>query len=376
MKKIIYLVILIAVALGLVLIFNVGNKQGGTLSKSAKPIKIGAMISLTGVAADFGNMSKKAMDLAVEEINKNGGIDGRPVELYIEDDQTTPQGSVSAYQKLVGIQNADAVIGGIFDFTAQPIFALAQKDKKVFISPVNFQIDGSFEMNDYSFVLYPKFNQVISQLDSVIADNKINNLAMIRYKSGFGESIEHTLANIMKDKGTFNVESYAAIGSSDFRTNILKLVDKKPTAVFLDMLDFDIVKYLEVAENLNFKPQLIAYTTMRDVFNNQKVDKSKIEDAIMIDWEVPSDEFVKRFEKKYGEKPRRGANKSYDAIYILAESIAKSKNAEEIPKYIESNIFKTVNGDTSFSAKHSAKDTPINIYKIKGGEMVMVKEVR
>jgi ABC-type branched-subunit amino acid transport system substrate-binding protein len=115
---------------------------------------------------------------------------------------------------------------------------------------------------------------------------------------------------------------------------------------------------------------------MRDVFNNQKVDKRKLEGAIMIDWEVPSDEFVKRFEKKYGEKPRRGANKSYDAIYILAESIAKSKTVEEIPKYIESNTFKTVNGETSFTAKHSAKDTPINIYKIKGGEMEVVKEVR
>jgi len=375
MKKIIYLAIPIVLIVGLIFVIS-ANKQSGNLSSNNMPIKIGAMISLTGVAADFGDMSKKAMDLAVEEINNNGGVDGRSVELYIEDDQTTPQGSVSAYQKLVGIQNVDAVIGGIFDFTAQPIFALAQKDKKVFISPVNFQIDGSFEMNDYSFVLYPKFDQVISQLDSVIADSKINNLAMIRYKSGFGESIENTLANIMKDKGAFSVETYTAIGSSDFRTNILKLVDKKPQAVFLDMLDFDIVKYIEVAEDLNFKPQLIAYTAMRDMFNNPKVDKSKIEGSIMIDWEVPSDEFVKRFEKKYGQKPRRGANKSYDAIYILAESISKSKTAEEIPKYIESNTFKTVNGDTSFTAKHSAKDTPINIYKITGGEMVVIKEVR
>jgi branched-chain amino acid transport system substrate-binding protein len=375
MKKIIYLAITIVVIVGLIFVISTNN-QGGNLSDNSKSIKIGAMISLTGVAADFGDMSKKAMDLAVEEINQNGGVDGRKAELYIEDDQTTPQGSVSAYQKLVGIQNADAVIGGIFDFTAQPIFALAQKDKKVFISPVNFQIDGSFEMNDYSFVLYPKFEQVISQLDSVIADNKINNLAMIRYKSGFGESIENTLANIMKDKGTFNVEAYTSIGSSDFRTNILKLIDKKPTAVFLDMLDFDIVKYIDVAEGLGFKPQLIAYTTMREVFNNQKVDKRKLEGSIMIDWEVPSDEFVKRFEKKYGQKPRRGANKSYDAIYILAESIAKSKTAEDVPKYIESNTFKTVNGETSFTAKHSAKDTPINIYKIKSGDMVVVKEVR
>ncbi|MEN9921541.1 MAG: hypothetical protein RLZZ517_519 [Candidatus Parcubacteria bacterium] len=371
MKKKIYSVLVIIIVLGVIFALFSKNTQENT-----NPIKIGVDISLTGVAADFGDMSKKAMELAVEEINANGGIEGRKVELYIEDDQTTPQGSVSAYQKLVGINDVDGVIGGIFDFTAQPLFSLAQKDKKVFISPVNFQIDNTFEMNEYTFVMYPRFEQVISEFDSVIQDKSIKNLAMIRFQSGFGESIEHTLSQIMKDKGQFTVETYAAIGSSDFRTNILKLADKKPEAVFLDMLDFDIVKYLTVAEELKFKPQFIAYTTMRDVFNNPEVDKSKLEGTIMIDWEVPSDEFSKRFENKYGEKPRRGANKSYDAVYILAEAIAHSKTPEDIPKYIGNKSFKTVNGTTSFTDKHAAKDTPINIYQIHNGVMELIKSVK
>jgi branched-chain amino acid transport system substrate-binding protein len=370
MKKIIYIAVVLAIVLGLVWVLEINKKPQITT-----PIKIGASVSLTGVAADFGEMSKKAMELAVEEINADGGIDGRKVELYIEDDQTTPQGSVSAYQKLVGINTVDAVIGGIFDFTAQPLFALAQKDKKVFVSPTNFQIDNTFETNEYSFVLYPQFNQVISKLDSVIQDKKINHLGMLRFQSGFGESIESTLAMIMKSntQGVFDVETYAAIGSSDFRTNILKLKEKNPQAVFLDMLDFDIVKYLGVAEELNFKPQLIAYTTMRDVLNNPEVDKKKIEGSIMIDWEVPSDEFSKRFENKYGEKPRRGANKSYDAVYILAEAIAKAETKDDIAKYIENNEFKTIGGTTVFTSKHAVSSTPINIYEIKSGELVLIK---
>ncbi len=373
MKKIIYTVLVLIIVFGFVWVLEINKTPKITTS-----IKIGASLSLTGVAADFGEMSKKAMELAVAEINADGGIDGRKVELYIEDDQTTPQGSVSAYQKLVSINKVDAVIGGIFDFTATPLFPLAQKDKKVFISPIQFQIDKTFELNEYGFVLYPEFNQAISELDSVIQDKNINHLGMLRFQSGFGESIENTLASIMKNnnEGVFDVETYAAIGSSDFRTNILKLKEKKPQAVFLDMLDFDIVKYLSVAEDLQFNPQLIAYTTMRDVFNNPEVDKDKLEGTIMIDWEVPSDEFSKRFENKYGEKPRRGSNKSYDAVYILAEAIAKSDTNENIPKYLENNEFKTANGITKFTQKHAVSSTPINIYEIKGGELVLIKSTK
>ncbi len=374
MKKIYKIIIVLLIVIVAVTVFWQSNNNHK--KQVNNPIKIGAILSLTGVAADFGDMSQKAIKLAVEEINQNGGIDGRLVELYIEDDQTTPQTAISAYQKLNSINHADAIVGGLFDFTAQPLFPIAEQNKKVFISPVNFQIDNSFEMNKYSFVMYPKFSKVISELDSVIKDKNVKHLGMIRYKSSFGESIQSTLSQIMQNKGELTVETYSTIGSSDFRTNILKLKDKNLDSVFLDMLDFDIVKYISIAESLQFKPQVIAYTTLRDVFNNPKVDKSKLEGAIMIDWEVPSDEFIKRFESKYGEKPRRGANKSYDAVYVLAEAIAKANTEDGVATYLEKNSFTTVNGKTAFDESHAVENTPINIYQIVNGEMEVVKSVR
>lgn len=358
------------------------SENVGASSSTGQPtnsIKIGASISLTGVAADFGQMSKKAMELAVEEINAKGGVEGRKVELYIEDDQTDPKSAVSAYRKLVDVQKTEAVIGGIFDFTAQPIFPLAEKDKVTFISPVNFVIDGSFEMNPYSFVMYPGFDQVVSELDSVIASKNIKTLGMIRFESGFGESIQNTLKGIMgKQNGQFVLETYKAIGSSDFRTNILKLTDsklkdKKLDAVFLDMLDFDIVKYLVDSKNLGFKKQIIGYTTLRDVLNNEKVNKADLEGVIMLDWEIPSAEFSRAFEAKYGEVPRRGANKSYDAVYVLAEAIANVESKESIPKYIVNGKFKTKNGTFSFGANHAVTDTPVKVFEVKSGQLVEIK---
>jgi ABC-type branched-subunit amino acid transport system substrate-binding protein len=151
------------------------------------------------------------------------------------------------------------------------------------------------------------------------------------------------------------------------------LKGNKLDAVFLDMLDFDIVKYLGDAKNLGFKKQIIGYTTLRDVLNNDKVHKTDLEGAIMLDWEIPSAEFSRAFEAKYGEVPRRGANKSYDAVYVLAEAIAGAENKENIPNYIESRSFKTKNGTFRFGANHAVTDTPVKVFEVKAGQLVEIK---
>lgn len=374
----------VVVVLGAVIMAAAGMFPGSGQNNAAKnesekgPIRIGASISLTGVAADFGEMSKKAMELAVEEINAKGGINSRKVELFIEDDQTDPKTAVSAYQKLVHVDKVEALIGGIFDFTAQPIFPLALQDKITYISPVNFVIDDTFEMNEQTFVMYPRFDQVVSELKSVIDEKGIQKLGMIRFESGFSASIQKTLAGIMTDLGRelLVTETYAAIGSSDFRTNILKMKSANPDAVFLDMLDFDIVKYLADSKALGFKKQILGYTTMRDVLAKKDVDLAALEGAIMLDWEIPSEAFSKAFSEKYGISPRRGANKSYDAIYVLAEAIANSANRAAVASYIETHSFNTVNGSFKFGADHAVTDTPVKVFEVRGGKLEEIKAHR
>ncbi len=106
-KKNIIITILILVIIALFVLLNFDKEQ----KIIDKPIKIGAPTSLTGVAAAFGEMAQMGMEMAVEEINADGGINDRPVELYIEDDQTSASTVVSAYQKLVGVDSVDVIIG-------------------------------------------------------------------------------------------------------------------------------------------------------------------------------------------------------------------------------------------------------------------------
>src|SRR5258708_27769739 len=82
--------------------------------RGAEPLKIGMVAPVTGPQAESGRYEIQGAQLAVEEINKAGGLLGRPIELVIEDDQTTNPGVVLAFSKLAGDKDIPAFIGPIF----------------------------------------------------------------------------------------------------------------------------------------------------------------------------------------------------------------------------------------------------------------------
>src|SRR5271157_6599545 len=82
--------------------------------RAAEPLKIGMVASLTGSAAEVGRYETQGAKLAAEEVNKAGGVLGRPIELVIEDNQTTNPGVVLAFSKLAGDKDIPAFIGPTF----------------------------------------------------------------------------------------------------------------------------------------------------------------------------------------------------------------------------------------------------------------------
>lgn len=340
------------------------------------PIKIGASTSLTGVAAGFGEMAKMGMELAVESINMSGGINGRLVELYIEDDKTSAKDAVSAYRKLVGVDGVEAVVGSQFDFVTQPLLPLALSHKITTVSPSNMVMDDAFEMNEQTFVMYPPFEEIIDDLEGVVSSNNVQKLGMIRFQSEFSAEIEETLGEIMEGLGRdshIHSQVYLEIGGSDFRTPALKLKEQGVDAVFLDTLDFDTIKFLNRAREINYKPLFITHSTGRDVLSNSDVNPDLVEGLVMLDWEISSDEFTKLFEEVYGLKPRKSANKAYDAVYMLADAIAHTDNPSEVAEYLENNTFSTINGEFSFTDEHALKQTPVEIHEVRGGKFVRIK---
>ena len=89
--------------------------------RAAEPLKIGMVVTLTGAAAEGGLYETQCAKLATEEVNKAGGVLGRPIELVIEDSQSTNPGGVLAFSKLAGDKDIPAFIGPIFSTQIQAL---------------------------------------------------------------------------------------------------------------------------------------------------------------------------------------------------------------------------------------------------------------
>src|SRR5215831_16111866 len=172
-----------------------------SLASSAEPLKIGMVASLTGSAAEVGRYRIQGAKLAAEEVNKTGGVLGRPIELVIEDDQSTNPGVVLAFSKLAGDKDIPAFIGPPFSTQIHAIAPDIQRlGKPVMIGGTDPQL--THMGNPWLFRFIP--NDIYSA--RVIADYGVKTLgkkkwAIVYSTDAFGTSGMKNLVEDLKGMG-------------------------------------------------------------------------------------------------------------------------------------------------------------------------------
>ncbi len=367
MKKIITFGIIV------IALIVVSTYAGLFTEEPKETITLGAIVSLTGVAAPFGEMSQKAINLAVEEINENGGIDGRPVQVIIEDDVSDPKTAAGLYQKLTSVDGVPAIIGSNFDFVTQPLFGLAETGPAVVVSPSNPRIAGAFDTNAQSFVMMSDFEDIIVAFESYLNETPYERMAIVRFDSAFSQEITENLNEMIVADGKepLMIETYKQIGANDFRTTILKLKEAQIDLVFIDMVATDPGVFMKQAKELGYTPTVLTHVGLADALGSEQFDSSLFEGVIALDWNVSPNAFVEKFERAYGVKPTNSANRAYDAVYLLAEAVSEAGNDSVlIAKYMREHSFETPNGAFAFTAEHSAEQTEVELRVVRGGVLV------
>src|SRR5258707_14850129 len=169
--------------------------------RAAEPLKIGMVAPVTGPLAESGRYQIQGAKLAVEEINKAGGLLGRPIELVIEDDQTTNPGVVLAFSKLAGKKDIPAFIGPVRSTQVHAIAPDIQRTgRPVTIGGTDPQLT---HMGDLClFRCRP--NDIYSA--RVIADYGVNTLgkkkwAVVHSTDAFGTNGMNNLVEMLKHAG-------------------------------------------------------------------------------------------------------------------------------------------------------------------------------
>ena len=351
--------------------------------RAAEPLKIGMVAPVTGPQAETGRYEIQGAKLAVEEINKAGGLLGRPIELVIEDDQTTNPGVVLAFSKLAGDKDIPAFIGSLFSTQVHAIAPDIQRTgRPVMIGGTDPQL--THMGNPWLFRCRP--NDIYSA--RLIADYGVNTLgkkkwAIVHSTDAFGTNGMKNLVEVLKRTGVEPVliQGYT-INSQDFTPVALAVkqsgADVIGTYMFVGPDQAIFAKQLrQLGVNIAWigSPTTVA-TTVLNLAGPALYGSYAVAD-FAADSSPTAKEFAAKYEATYKSAPDHRGAWTYDAVHVLALAIDNAKSLE--PQKIREAILSvkgyvgaegTYNFDQNGDGLHG-----YNIVKNDNGKIVFIKHI-
>lgn len=332
MKK--FISVMLVAAMAVTALTGCGSNSSSSSKKDADKYYIGGIGPTTGATAIYGTAVKNGAQIAVDEINAAGGINGKQIEYRFEDDQNDAEKSVNAYNTLKdwGMQ---MLVGTT---TTAPCIAVAGKtasDNMFQITPSASAPDVLSSGNGNIFqVCFTDPNQGIASAQ-YIAENKLAKKIGIIYDSSdvYSSGIEEKFEAEAKDKGLQIVSkaAFTADSKTDFGTQLQKAKDAGADLLFLPIYYQEASIILKQADTMGYKPKFFGVDGMDGILTVENFDTKLAEGVILLtpfaadakDKAVQN--FVKTYKEKYKDTPNQFAADSYDAVYALKAAIEESK---------------------------------------------------
>ena len=320
-------------------------------------IKVGAIIPLTGGFASYGEPVRDGMMLAVEEINNDGGINGKKLMLIIEDDSGVPKDSVNSFSKLVNIDSVQLILGPLSSGCSMATASLANKMKVVQISTLA-GIPALSNAGDYVFRVYPSSKLGARfAADSAIKRFTPKKVAILYQKNPFGEAAKEIFKEISeKSKIEIVFADSFSDGQNDFRTLLTKMNSFDPDLLLCSAYWGEGSKILAQMIELGIDIQVVGEDGWRGPIA-QIVGEKGLKNLYIADIafgkEIEGNDimrkFIENFEKKYNRKSDTYAATGYDAVYLAKKVIEKvGYNAEDIKNALYEMKYKGALGSIKF----------------------------
>jgi branched-chain amino acid transport system substrate-binding protein len=352
-------------------------------AQAADPIKIGVVSTLTGPYAEWGTFQVNGLKLALEEIQKAGGILGRPVELRVEDNASTNPGTVLSFTKLFTDPEVKGIVGPI---ASTQIQAASPAIAKAGVPTMIGGTDPSLTRIDNKWVFRARPNDLYSS--KVIADFgagtlKLRKWAIVHATDAFGNGGAKALTEELQKLGIMPVldQGYTS-NSQDFAPVVLAV--KKSGAEVLGTymtVPADQGIFAKQLRQLGVNIQWIGSPTTAAVTTRNLAGEALYGSYAVADFNADANDAARAYTKKYYERygiyPDNFSSWAYDALNILALAMnnAKSTEPEAVRKAILAiKAYKGLEGTYDFDARGDGVHG-YNVVKNEGGKLVFIKRV-
>ena len=335
-------------------------------------IKIGGIFPLSGSVAVYGTECRNGVEMAINEINAAGGVNGKMLELIAEDDEGSPEKSVNAYKKLVTKDNCSIIIGSLTSGCTAAISSLAQAQKVLLIAPAATQTDIT-EAGDYVFraCFIDPFQGTVGG-KFALEDLGAKNAAVLYdvqndYSIGLYENFK-----IAFEQGGGKVvaaESYST-GDKDFNAQLTKIKTTNPDVVYLPDYYGTVALIAKQLRAQGINAPIVGADGWDGIIDNAGDEVlngfySNHYAADSTDGKVVT--FVNSYKGKYGSTPVSFAALGYDCVYLLKDAMGAAKSADSTT--LKDQLMKTngayVTGNLTFDAKRNPVKSAVMLEIVK-----------
>ena len=341
---------------------------------SGNTIKIGGLAPLTGDIAVYGIAASNGAKLAIDEINKAGGLLGKQIDFVVLDEKGDVNEAVNAYNKLVDQEKVVAILG---DVTSKPTISVAQLAAKTgipVVTPTATALDVTKQGNNVFRACYidPFQGEIMAQFAK--ENLKVTKVAVIYnsgddYSSGLKASFEAKAASL--GLTVVAAESYSK-GDTDFKAQLTKIAASGAEALFVPDYYNTVALIANQAKSTGLGIPLLGVDGWDGVLTSAKPEDVEgyyfANHYSTEDTDPKVQSFLKNYETAYKETPNALAALGYDAAYILAEAIkaAGTTDSAKVVAALAATNYTGVTGNVKFDADRNPTKS-VTIIQIVGG---------
>ena len=282
---------------------------------------------------------KQGMELAVEQVNAAGGIDGRKLVLVTRDDNANPGETVRAAEELIAREKVDVLTGGFLSHLGLALADFAQQKKRFYLAsePLTDKIVWQ-QGNRYTFRLRPSTYMQVAMLVPEAAAMKKKRWAIVYPNYEYGQSAVATFKKLLtaaQPDVEFVAEQATPLGKVDAGSVVQALADARPDAIFNVLFAADLAKFVREGNTRG----LFQGKGVVSLLTGEPEYLDTLQGETPLGWVVTGypwyaiftpdhDAFATAYRKRFKDYPRAGSVVGYNAIQSIAAGLRKAGSAD------------------------------------------------
>jgi branched-chain amino acid transport system substrate-binding protein len=352
-------------------------------------IKIGALFELTGGVANYGKSTLSGVQLAVEDVNKTGGVLGKKVVLVVGDDKSEPSEAGNVATKLITQDKVKVLIGPATSGGVAACAPIAEANKIPHMAPVataaGITVKDDGTVRPYAFracFIDPFQGKIMAKF--AVEDLKVKKAAIFNdASSDYSKGLATVFAETLKASGGEVVAQEAFLAKDvDFKSSLTKIKATNPEVLYVPAYYEEVSKIIKQARELGIDCPIIGSdgwdsSKLVEIAGAEALNNTYFCSAYSAQDQTPSvQDFIKSYKAKFNSDPDTFAIHAYDAALIVfnAMETAKTTDGEAVAKAMaETKDLPVATGTVSYDEYHNPISSAVIIENKDGKQMFLKK---